>query len=72
MTSSKALWGRDFGDKPSEKVGSSTYRQDFPTYSLEQHERKDKERYRENFGSLAERDIYRRDSDDGSNHGDAR
>jgi hypothetical protein len=72
MTSSKALWGRDFGDKPSEKVGSSTYRQDFPTYALDHHERKDKERYRENFGSLAERDIYRRDSDDGSIQGDQR
>ncbi|XP_045204350.2 uncharacterized protein LOC123557131 isoform X2 [Mercenaria mercenaria] len=65
MTSSKALWGRDHGDRPSEKVGSSTYRHDFPTYAVDIHERKDKEKYRENFGSLAERDMYR-GSEEGS------
>jgi len=60
MASSNVLWGRDHGDKPSEKIGNSTYRQAYPTYPVdEQHERIDREKYRQNFGSLAERDIYR-------------
>lgn len=64
MASSEDLWGRNHGDKPSEKIGSSTYRNEYPVYPLDnQHERKDREKYRENFGSLAERDIYRRGED---------
>lgn len=59
MASSKALWGREHGDKPSEKIGNSTYRQEFMTYAVDNHERIDREKYRENFNSLAERDIYR-------------
>ncbi|KAH3833564.1 hypothetical protein DPMN_106875 [Dreissena polymorpha] len=59
MASSKDLWGRDHGDKPSEKIGSSTYRQSYPTYPVDNHERQDREKYRQNFNSLAERDIYR-------------
>ncbi|WAQ97965.1 hypothetical protein MAR_022338 [Mya arenaria] len=64
MASSKALWGREHGDKPSEKIGSSTYRQEFQKIPMENNERVDRDKYRENFGSLAERDIYRSDADD--------
>lgn len=63
MASHKELWGRDHGDKETEKVSHSTYKNDFPSYAVDIHERKDKEAYRQNFGSLAERDMYRGSDD---------